>query len=269
MPRLFGRLVAMVGAAAILTATFATAVRGQRRGQGSICDSGRRIEKRTYLFAETNKKLEYDVFVSSRVSRQTPAPLVIALHGQNQPPESVLRCVTDVAESGGYIVAAPTGYSLDGWYGMANHIPPGTKPADLAALSEKDVMNVLGAMQRDYNVDRRRIYLLGQSMGGGGALYLGTKYHELWAAVAASAPAAGGLPFGILDQAIEVPMVLVQGDADDNVSPERTRQWAEKMRALKMTVEYDELRGVGHREAIAVGAPKIFAFFDRHSKTAR
>ena len=269
--------------AAVLTSLAATAVLGQRRtplgggpfgarggrGQTSICDGGRRIERRAYLFADTKKRLEYDVFVSSRVNKQAPAPLVIALHGQNQPPDSVLRCVTDFAEAGGYIVAAPTGYSLDGWYGIADRVLPGTKPANLAALSEKDVMNVLDAMRRDYNVNSGRIYLLGQSMGGGGALYLGTKYHDLWAAVGASAPAAGGLPFSILEQATEVPMVLVQGDADDNVSPERTRQWAEQMRALRMTYEYHELRGVGHREAIAVGAPQIFAFFDRHSKADR
>src|SRR5262249_35733041 len=155
--------------------------------------------------------------------------------------------VTSAADPGGYVVAAPMGYSLEGWYGVADRIQPGTKPDNLAELSEKDVMNVLDLMRREFNVDERRIYLLGQSMGGGGALYLGTKYHRVWAAVGASAPAAGTLPFSILAAATDVPMVLVQGDADDLVPVERTRQWAERMRALQMTYEYDELPGVGHR----------------------
>jgi dienelactone hydrolase len=55
---------------------------------------------------------------------------------------------------------------------------------DTNALSEKDVMNVLEIVCKEYNVDEHRIYLMGHSMGGAGTLHLGTKYPDKWAALA-------------------------------------------------------------------------------------
>ena len=236
---------------------------GAARGPESA--SAGRVDTRSYRF-DASKKLDYALFVSSKVRKDTKSPLVIALHGQNEPPERLARILADAADAGGYIVAAPTGYALDGWYGIAARVAPDAKPANLAELSEQDVMNVLDLMRHDFNIDERRIYLAGSSMGGAGALYLGTKYHQIWAAVGAAAPAAGGLSPTILESATDVPMILLQGLSDDSVLPAHTRLWAEKMRNLNMTSEYDELPNVGHSDAIVVGARRMFQFFDKHSK---
>jgi alpha-beta hydrolase superfamily lysophospholipase len=103
-------------------------------------------------------------------------------------------------------------------------------------------------------------------MGGAGALHLGTKYHEIWAAVGVTAPAAGALQPAILETATQLPMIFIQGDADEAVSVEANRRWAAKMNELHMTYEYHEIPGGTHTDAIAVGAPQVFAFFDRHRK---
>jgi predicted peptidase len=237
-----------------------------RRGQAPLSATAQRIQKRTYVFRETNTKLEYDVFVSTKVDKKKKSPLVIALHGSGVQPGQMLGFISDAAQAGGYIVAAPMGYSLEGWFGVPGRVPPGTTPANLTELSEKDVMNVLDLMRQEFNIDEQRIYLVGQSMGGAGALYLGVKYHQIWAAVAAAAPAAGSLSPSSLENAIDVPMILVQGDADQNVQPAQTRRWADKMRELKMTSEYYEIPGAAHRDAIILGASRIFAFLDKHSK---
>ena len=42
--------------------------------------------------------------------------------------------------------------------------------------------------RKEFNVDERRTYLMGHSMGGAGTLYLGSQYASNWAAVAAIAP---------------------------------------------------------------------------------
>jgi hypothetical protein len=94
-----------------------------------------------------------------------------------------------LAEQGGYILVAPMGYNSGGWYG----IPPGpprpaganaaaqpgrgagpqrpviggtaiTDVAKMREASEKDVMNVLDMVRTEFNVDERRIYLMGHSM---------------------------------------------------------------------------------------------------------
>lgn len=241
---------------------------GGRRGVAPVSATASRIQKRTYLFTETNTKIEYDVFVSTKVDKRKKSPLVIALHGGNVPPAQMLGFVSDAAQDGGYIVAAPMGYSLEGWYGVPGRTPPNATPANLSELSEKDVMNVLDLMRQEFNVDNERVYLLGQSMGGAGALYLGVKHRHIWAAVAATAPAASTLSPSSLEAATDLPMLLIHGDADQSVAVAQSRRWAEKMRDLKMTYQYFEIPGGAHRDAIVVGAPRVFAFFDKHSKSA-
>jgi predicted peptidase len=64
-----------------------------------------------------------------------------------------------------------------------------TDQARLHEASEKDVMNVLDMVRKEFNVDENRIYLMGHSMGGAGAIYLGGKHASIWAAIGAEAPA--------------------------------------------------------------------------------
>jgi poly(3-hydroxybutyrate) depolymerase len=243
---------------------------GPPRGRGpGASATASRIEPRTYLFPGTNERLEYDIFVSTKVDRKKKNPLVIALHGLGVPPGAFLAKITDAAQDAGYIVAAPTGYNLQGWYGANGPGNARGSASNVGELSEKDVMNVLDLMRKEFIVDDRRIYLAGQSMGGAGALFLGIKHRDIWAAVAASAPAIRTelhTPAD-LEPATGVPMILIQGDADPAVPVEQTRQWAAKMKELKMTYEYHELPGVGH-DAITKGVGYVFAFFDKHVKPA-
>ena len=51
-----------------------------------------------------------------------------------------------------------------------------TDAAKVREASEKDVMTVLDMIRKEFNVDERRIYLMGHSMGGAGTYYLGSKY---------------------------------------------------------------------------------------------
>src|SRR6185295_11370904 len=48
----------------------------------------------------------------------------------------------------------------------------GNQPANLRELSEKDAMNVLAMVRKEFKIDDKRIYIMGHSMGGAGALYL-------------------------------------------------------------------------------------------------
>jgi predicted peptidase len=133
------------------------------------------------------------------------------------------------------------------------------------------VMNVLEIMRDEFSIDERRIYLAGHSMGGAGALYLGIKHKDIWAAIAASAPAVRTQFHNPadLEQAREMPMILIQGDADRAVPVAQTRQWAEKMKQLAMTYEYREIRGGTHGSTLDSGASDMFRFFDRHIRPER
>jgi predicted peptidase len=231
-----------------------------------------RVQMRDYVFSETNETMPYALFVSTKVRPDRKAPLIIALHGLGGSPTSLLRAnALDLAEKGGYILAGPMGYNPRGWYGIpatgrARGANSANDPPNLRELSEKDVTNVLSLVRQQFNVDERRIYLMGHSMGGAGTFHLAVKYPQIWAATAAIAPAAFGMQPSSLSAITNMPMMIVHGDADTSVPIAIGRSWADAMKELKMTYSYVEVPGGDHGNVIQIGMPDIFKFFDAHSK---
>jgi predicted esterase len=277
---------------------------------------------REYLFTETNVKIPYAVFISSKVRRDVKAPLIIALHGLGGPPQSLLRGnALELAEAGGYILVGPMGYNERGWYGVpagrgggrgrgaGAPTTPGAPPANLTLpqaapaaapaaaaqaapaappqgrpggafgggqndppnlreLSEKDVLNVLDIIRKEFNVDERRTYLMGHSMGGAGTFHMGVKHAANWAALAAIAPAAFGMDPKSITTVPNMPVIIVHGDMDTAVPVAVGRAWADTLKEAKMTHEYMEVAGGDHGNVITIGMPDIFAFFGTHSKPA-
>lgn len=144
-----------------------------------------------------------------------------------------------------------------------------TEAAKVREASEKDVLNVLDMMRKEFNIDERRTYLMGHSMGGAGSLYLGVKHPSNWAAIAAIAPAAFQLNPDSLASIKDMPVIIVQGDMDTAVPVANTRRWADKLKELNMTHEYHEIPGGDHGNVIGIGMPDIFKFFGNHSQSAR
>jgi predicted esterase len=239
-----------------------------------------RVQQRTYLFEDTNEELPYALFVSSKVSTDKMNPLIIALHGLGGDHNSLMRGnILDLAEEGGYILVGAMGYRPGGWYGSPVVQFPKTKgskelapiePPNLSELSEKDVINVLEMIRREFNVDDRRTYLMGHSMGGAGTLYLGSKYASNWAAIAGIAPAA----FMMLKNRADilaplkdaVPVIIIQGEKDTAVPIKYTHQWIETMKELNLKYKYIEMKDGDHGSVISGGMPDIFRFFAEHRK---
>lgn len=138
-------------------------------------------------------------------------------------------------------------------------------PANLGELSEKDVMNVLEIVRKEFNIDEKRIYLIGHSMGGAGTWHIGSKYADTWAGLAPIAPAAFGQPNG-LDKIKNIPVIVVQGDNDNLVPVAGTRRWVDKLKELGVTYEYLEVPGGDHGNVVGTGMPKIFEFFEKQHK---
>jgi predicted esterase len=145
--------------------------------------------------------------------------------------------------------------------------PGGTKetdPAKVAELSEKDAMNVLEMARKECNVDDNRIYLMGHSLGGGGALYMGEKYASVWAGVAVLAPAAFGFQWSADQKLKNVPLLIIVGDEDRLV--DGSQQLADQLKGLDFHVEYKSLPGLDHGGIIGGAMPDVFKFFNIHTK---
>jgi predicted esterase len=266
------RLVVLVGLCApVLAQQPAPAGRGRGPGQQP---PDPRVQQRTYQFADTNEALPYAVFVSSKVRPDRKNPLIVALHGLGGTPNSLLRGnALDLAEEGGYILVGPMGYNPGGWYGSPviagrrGGGPP--QPANLAELSEKDVLNVLDLVRREFTIDDNRTYLMGHSMGGAGAFHLAVKHPRNWAAIAAIAPAAFRLQPSSLSVIPRLPVMIVHGDMDTVVPVTLSRTWVEYMKQQNSTHTYLEVAGGDHGNVIGAAMPDIFKFFADHPKAAR
>jgi poly(3-hydroxybutyrate) depolymerase len=255
---------ALMAAVAVSLSLPAPAARPQeKKDAGKPTQS--RIQKRTYDFKDAGKEMEYALFVPSTYDKAKKAPLMVALHGLSSNPQQILRYrgLTDLAEKHDYIVVAPMGYNARGWYGARVLGKP--DPENLSELSEKDVLNVLDLVRKEYNVDPDRIYLMGHSMGGGGTWHLGIKYPDLWAGLAPIAPAVFR-PATDVEKIKHIPVILVQGDKDNLVPVAGARRWAEQMKKLGMTYEYIEVAGGDHGSVASQNLPKIFEFFDKHRR---
>ena len=228
------------------------------------------VLRRTYDFQAAGRQMEYALYVPRRPAPASGAPLIVALHGFLSNPQQIVRYpgFTAAAEKHGYLIVAPMGYNTRGWYGSqgADNRLPGAglrgDPRNLGALSERDVMNVLALVRREFRIDPNRIYLLGHSMGGGGAVYLATKYPRIWAATATIAPALMGKTHP-LENARHIPSLVIQGDRDILVPVAGTRRLIRQMESLKITHQYIEVRGGDHLFIAFRYFREIFAFFNR------
>ena len=289
-----------------------TAGQSRRTGGDPVDD---RVELRTYQFTNTDEALPYAVFVSSKVTKDKKAPLVLALHGFGGNHGTFMRtgCV-DEAEKNGYIMVGVMGYSpsapfggtmggpgrrggplatptlgtnqparggiapgrgaapgaalgaAPGGFGGRGTPVGGTKETDSARvseLSEIDTMNVLYMALKEFNVDENRIYLMGHSMGGMGAMHIGEKYAPMWAAVACLAGFGSPDPKGKMK---DTPLYFTAGSNDSLGS--RGSAVAEQLKAAGMDCTWKEVPGLDHGGIIAGAMPDVFVFFNGHVKPA-
>jgi predicted esterase len=274
---------------------------GIRGGSEVVPERG--VEVRKYVFKETGEELPYSVFVSSKVKKGEKAPLVLALRGYTGTTLTIVRgTAVDLAEAGGYILVGAIGYNNRAWFGMdpnvrgapprpasapaAGAAAPGAAPNAAAApprpqpplvggtketdpqksseYSEKDVMNVLAMVRKEFNIDDRRIYIMGHSQGGGGTRHLVEKYPDIWAGAALLAPALFGPGPTAGAPITRVPLLLAVGDKDSLLASART--FSEQLDALKVKHEFVVKAGLDHGTIIMGSMPEVFAFFPKHVK---
>lgn len=241
-------------------------------------------QQRSYYFPDAGRDMPYRLYVPRSYDAEVGAPVVVALHGFGGDQDYFFKAVPDLTalcEEYGFILVAPMGLSADGWYGAPLGVPGNAPrssgrqaPAPVRtpdeeeqyrALSEADVMNVLGIVREEYEIDPRRIYLMGHSMGGFGAWWLGQKYAGLWAGIG---PMSGVLPDVDyrLPKLGDVAVHVSIGSEETPAWVEASRAQVETMRAMGFTVAYFEPEGASHTSMIAPTVPQVMAFFARHAK---
>ena len=232
---------------------------------------------RVYEFPGTAESIPYRLFVPSRWTPGMKLPLLVTLRAGTSVNNSY-RSNNDLvvqAERRGYLVVTPMGYrSLpQPYYGSAYRIArPGA--ADPAAgwtpleneRAEQDVLNVIDLVSEEYTVDTSRVYLHGQNPSGSGALHLGAKYPDRFAAlVISSAPIVfDTYPWDRLKG--KVSLLVIHGDQDTTNPIEASKRMADAAKAAGVDTVYGTVPGGTHLEAYLTYASQIFDFLDARRK---
>jgi predicted peptidase len=235
-------------------------------------------QQRRYFFAEAGAEMPYRLYVPRSYDAGTKTPLVVALHGFGGNQDyffAALSELPELLEQHGFIFAAPMGYSTGGWYGAPLDIP-GNRPRSSGQppppvtqsveemkrerhLSETDVMNVLGLVRREYNVDPDRTFLMGHSMGGMGTYVLGQKYAEEWAAIAVMSGTLADATYD-LERLRDVAVMLSAGEQETAVV-EAAEAQIEQLQKLGIETSLFVAPGATHGSMVAPTIPKVLEFF--------
>ena len=224
--------------------------------------------KRHYPLTGANEILPYHLYVPTSYKASAGAPLIIALHGLGATEDSFFesygRILPQLAENGGYILAGALGYRVDGGYGWGVGTPPNDTTARRSSeLSELDVMQVLAQVREHYNIDPKRIYLMGHSLGAIGTWKIAAKYPDVWAALGVFS--GQGQPTSA-EQLKNIPEFVVHGDTDPTVNVRGSRTMVTALKALNTELVYIEVPGGNHTSVVQPNLAGMIEFFSKHKK---
>ncbi len=153
-------------------------------------------KREAYISKIDGRAHPYTVNVPAAYTPDQPWPLVVNLHGSTWWCD--LPKQKEVSQA--YIMVKVDARGVNGGY---------------FNLAESDVLAVLAEVQKHYSIDTQRVYLLGNSMGGGGTWSIASRYPDLFAAVI---PAAGYVRKNCFSNFSHLPLLTVHGRKDSVVS---------------------------------------------------
>jgi acetyl esterase/lipase len=213
-----------------------------------------------YRSSFDGKLMPYRVFIPSGYDPSRTYPLAVLLHGSGGDENVFLGAAAgplqEIAETRGYILAAPNGRGPVSGYAKENG-------------AQQDVMDVVDLVRKNYSVDPARVYLTGHSMGGMGTWSIGLANRDRFAALA---PMAGTRESPALDGALKsggmIPVMITCGGKDPLMPAENCKSVADKAKALGYPVEYIVYPNDNHWMVVSSAMRGVFDFFDAHKKVS-
>ncbi len=235
--------------------------------------------ERSYVLKPAGETRPYRIYVPTTWKPGIHLPLVVVLHGggsdQDRPFKGTPRypdILQQQAQAHGYIVVAPLGdkeIGADIAYGNTLHapwsddVPPTPQDARRNTLSELDVLAVLDRTVAEYGVDKRRIYLAGNSMGEIGGLWLAQERPRTFCAIALAGGPLKASEYPFAKTRYLSGAMIINGDRDlDALEPNRAM--ADGFKAAGVDTEFYLVPFSDHGGAFFHALPQAFDFFDKH-----
>lgn len=213
----------------------------------------------------TGKKLPYRIMQPEGYSADTTSkyPLVVFLHGAGERGTDNLKQLVHGTKE----FAKPENRQKYPCFVIAPQCPEGKRwvEVDWALRSHQQLpedsesakltLEVISALQKEFRIDSKRLYVTGLSMGGFGTWDLITRHPDLWAA---AVPVCSGADEATAEKIAKLPVWAFHGDKDTVVIPERSRNMIAAIKKAGGTPLYTEYPNVGHNSWDAAYAdPKM------------
>ncbi|MBN1555345.1 MAG: prolyl oligopeptidase family serine peptidase [Phycisphaerae bacterium] len=226
---------------------------------GKDCFAGKPgVFVKAYRANIDNSLQPYSVDVPQSYVPSKPSPLTVFLHGYGGPTLTRGKWVAGQSRSRDARENPHTIIELN-VYGRGN--------TGYHAQGTKDVFRAMEEVTRDYNIDPKRIYLKGGSMGGHGTWFVSIYHPDRFAAIS---PVCGychcaeddwwdktdpkefkelmmhyGLTF-FAENYLHVPQFIHHGNEDKSVDVKNSRAMKKRLEELGYEYIYKEYGGVGH-----------------------
>lgn len=209
-------------------------------------------EARVYT-NDKGEKLNYRLMLPAGydAKAETQYPLVLFLHGAGERgsdnTKQLIHGAKDFASEVNRakypcFVVCPQCPEGKKWVEVDWSLDSHEQPAE-ESLSLTLTREAVAALQREFRVDDRRLYVTGLSMGGFGTWEMIARTPDLFAA---AAPVCGGADEATARRVTNLPIWAFHGDKDTAVKPERSRRMIAAIEKAGGKPQYTEYPGVGH-----------------------
>ena len=203
--------------AAVFVLAISNAASAQKITKESVTSQG--VERTYYRFVPDSAK-------------NKPSPLIILLHGSGRDGRILVEHWQSLAKKEGIILAGPDAMVRAGW---------GRDDGPLF------IRHVVEAVQTDYAVDRRAMYVFGHSAGAIFGISMGVLESEYFAAVAVHAGALSPSVVPYIARAPrKTPIAVWVGTADPNFPVRQVRESLELLKRQEFDVQLTEIPNHTH-----------------------
>jgi predicted peptidase len=192
-------------------------------------------DAKTGFLDRTHGEAKYVLFVPHDYKGDKDYPLILFLHGAGERGAD--------GEKPAKVGLGPAVRKREKTFPFFVVFPQAKSSWGANSADAKRALEILAAVQKEYKIDAKRVYLTGLSMGGFGTWGLAAKDPDRWAAIV---PVCGGGDPATAKAIKDVPCWCFHGDADKAVPVGRSRMMIGALKEAGAKPRYDEYKGVGH-----------------------
>ena len=198
-------------------------------------------------FTSNGVSMPYRLFLPDLRARSTPLPIVVYLHGGNGRGTDNLKQISGGNTNGTHVWTTAEMQARHPAFVLAPQLPDdkdwGAADSEHLTPYASLVLELLTRLSKEFSIDRDRVYLTGQSLGGRGTWDLISKRPELFAA---AVPLCGDGNAARVVKARALAIWAFHGARDAVVPVTGSRELVTALKAAGSSIRYTEYPDAAH-----------------------